>query len=255
MESAENPALSQSIAAALEWWRDAGVDLDYQNAPRDWLAAPEAEPTPAASRSPIAAPRPVAPEPEEPGLAPAAEWPRDPDAFRAWWLAEPSLDDGRLSGRVAARGPAGARTMVLVPEPEREDTDRLLSGPQGQLLDAILQTMDIPPGEAYIASVLPRHMPMPDWDALRRKGFARLTAHHIALADPERLLVFDGNILSLVGNDPPNTPETLRRFNHEGKSIPLFAARGLAALLERPRWKAGLWQSWLDWTATVTPGG
>jgi DNA polymerase len=30
-------------------------------------------------------------------------------------------------------------------------------------------------------------------------------------------------------------------------TIPMLAARDLAALLERPRWKADLWRAWLEW--------
>ena len=144
--------------------------------------------------------------------------------------------------------------MVIVEEPEAEDTDSLLSGPQGRLLSDMLVAMGFDEGETRIASVLPRHMPMPDWSALNARGFGRLLAHHIVISAPERLIVLGGNILPLLDNNLPISSENLPRFNHEGQSIPLFAARGLPALLERPRWKATAWQGWLDWIRTEQPG-
>ena len=72
--------------------------------------------------------------------------------------------------------------------------------------------------------------------------------HHIALARPQRLLVFGRHISPLLGHDPTKTAEPLRHFNHESVTIPLLIAPGLANLAGRPRSKAGLWQAWLDWT-------
>jgi len=36
--SSNGTDLSTAIAAALDWWQEAGVDLDYDDAARDWLA-------------------------------------------------------------------------------------------------------------------------------------------------------------------------------------------------------------------------
>ena len=121
-------------------------------------------------------------------------------------------------------------------------------GPQGRLLDAILAAMGISPAKTYIASALPRHTPMADWGELAKLGVGEVLAHHIGLAKPRRIIAFGGNILPLFGNDLPNSDEILRRFNHEGLSIPLLAASDLAVLLARPRVKARLWRQWLDWT-------
>lgn len=242
------------IAAAIDWWREAGVDGDFRDEPAQWLT-PETKPAPARPRTREAEGvaqqlRPDATRPDPPAL-PAIDrsrWPGDLAGFAAWWLSDPALDDGRTSGRVPPRGPAAAEYMVVVPQPERDDEDRLLSGPQGRLLDAMLAAMGIAPERTYVASVLPRHMPMPDWAALAAKGFGALLCHHVKLVRPQRLAALDGNILALLGHDPAQSPAVLREFNHEGLTIPLLAGRGLAALLERPRWKAGLWQGWLDWS-------
>ena len=257
MQSATRPASSEALAdafsAALDWWREAGVDGDWRDAPASWLAPPgcrrmtDATPHQAA-RQPAPA-RPEAPPPPEPR---ALDLPDDLESFAAWWMHEPGLDNGRVSGRVPPRGPRGAALMVLVPEPEREDEDSgtLLSGPDGQLLRAMLDAMQVAPESVYFASILPRHTPHADWAAARQAGLGEVLARHVALAAPQRLIAFTGSVLSLLGHDPANNPDFSREFNHGGQSVPpLLAARELAAMRERWRWKAGFWRSWLDWTA------
>ena len=43
------PALALAMEAALAWWRDAGVDGDFADAPQDWLAVARPNPTPKAA--------------------------------------------------------------------------------------------------------------------------------------------------------------------------------------------------------------
>ena len=189
--------------------------------------------------APVAPPEPVVP------ALPVDALPADLPGFAQWWLAEPLLDGGRTTGRVPPRGAAGADLMVLVTHPEREDGDTLLSGPQGRLLDAFLSAAGIAPEQAYVASALPRHTPHADWAEAQARGLGLALARHVALVAPRRLIVFGGNILPLLGNDLPNSADSLRRFNQGDLSVPVLAERDLAAYVERPRGKAGLWQRWL----------
>lgn len=236
-----------ALAGAIAWWRDAGVDHAYADEPTIWLAEPEPEKTAAAP--PVAPPRPAAP-----AARPVARiggdresWPQDLAAFHAWWLSEPSLDHGRTSDRVAPRGTAEARLMVLVEQPEAADSEVLLSGPDGTLLSAMLAAMGIAPGQAYIAAALPRHMPMPDMAALTAAGLGDVLTHHVALAAPQRILAFGSSILPLLGNHLTQCAQNLHELNHEGRTIPVLGSRPLDALV-RGRAKATLWQQWLDWT-------
>jgi uracil-DNA glycosylase len=249
MEDRAKADLASEIASAIDWWRDAGVDCDFGDEPTRWLKAEE-KPATAAERRAATAPSPIPPAPD-PGIDRSA-WPRDLAAFTPWWLTDPALDDGRTSGRVPPRGRQGAELMVIVPDPEREDaagdTARLLSGPQGRLIDAMLAAMGFAPEASYVASILPRHMPMADWSALADKGFGALLCHHIRLVAPQRIIALGSNILPLLGHDTAHSPAVLREFNQDGVTIPLLAGKSLSALLERPRWKSGLWQGWLDWT-------
>lgn len=262
-DAAKSP-LQREIAGALAWWRDAGVDVALADTPRRWLGATPGEPEqdPKSANSPVIA---AAKAPaKDPGKAPGAalagpaaapqpmpdeaSWPGDLAAFAEWWLREPWLDAGRTQGRVAPRGRAGARLMVLVPQPEAEDGDTLLSGPQGRLLAAMLAAMGIGPDDAYIASALPRHTPMADWAAARDRGLGKVLAHHVALVAPQRVLALGDTVPSLLGHDPTNSAAPLTEIAVGGAAIPLLAARSLEGLLVRAGWKADVWRKWLAWT-------
>jgi DNA polymerase len=253
MAEGGNSQLSAEIAAAFAWWREAGVDSAFRDEPANWIAPPAA-PLPASeapvSRQP-AGPQKVAAAvpPPAPAFDPAT-LPTDLAAFTQWWLAEPWLDDGRVTERMAPRGEQGADVMIVVPEPEREDSDNLLSGAQGRLLDAMLTAFGLTSEQVYLATALPRHTPMADWAAAGQRGLGEVLRHHVALVAPRRLIAFGGNVLPLLGNDPPNSGHFLLEFNHGELSIPLWAATDLGVLLARPRVKARVWQQWLDWTGT-----
>ena len=246
MDNGGNSSLAEQFAAALDWWREAGVDCDYADSPQGWIAPEITAET--AQPSLIAAPK---PEPAPPAEIDRSSWPTDLGAFASWWLTEPWLDGGQMAGRIAPRGSHGAQAMILVAEPERDDTSELLSGPQGRLLAAMLAAMNIMPESAYVASVLPRHTPHADWAEAAARGFGELACHHVALAAPQRLIVLGSNILSLLGHDPANFPAGAGEFQHGSTRLPMLAARDLAVLLERPRWKAGFWQNWLAWTKSA----
>jgi DNA polymerase len=247
MDDRPNPEFLDDITGALDWWREAGVDSDFHDEPTSWLAPPEDERR--AERRP---PRPPAADvdaPPPPARLDPASLPADLAAFTNWWMTEPLLGEGDLSARIAPQGPAGAKIMVVVEEPETEDRDALLSGPQGRLLDAILSAFGTKREEVYLASALPRHTPGPDWPQAHALGLGQVLAHHIALVGPARLIVLGGNVLPLIGHESPQRPAVLRSFNHEGRSIPLLASWALPALLGQPRAKPVLWKAWLEWTS------
>lgn len=268
MADRANTHLSEQIEAAFAWWREAGVDSAFDDAPTDWLA--EAPPSanakpglraggnpghPGGASVEARGPRPRGEAESASAPTPAidpATLPRDLATFRDWWLSEPKLDNGRTAGRVPPRGPAEADLMIVVPEPEREDGERLLSGPRGRLLDAMLAAMGLAPERVYLASALPRHTPMADWAGAAAQGIGTILRHHIHLAAPRRLLVLGGNALSLLDNDLPNSGQILFQLNHESESIPSMGATDLGVLLVRPRAKARIWQQWLDWTGIGT---
>ncbi len=238
--------IAAAVAAALDWWREAGVDDDFTDLPQDWLAEAVPATAVAGADAPQAPTEPAKPAPRI-GGDPAA-WPRELAEFPAWWHSEPSLAAAGI-GRISPSGPHDAKLMVLVAMPSEGDSETLLSGKTGVLLDGILRAMGLDRGQIYLASALPAHTALPDWEALADAGLGAVLAHHIALAAPQRLLVFGrGGISTLLGNGSAQTAATLRNFNHDGHNVPLMVAVDLEALLASPGLKSGLWNRWLEWT-------
>jgi uracil-DNA glycosylase len=260
-------SLAREFEAALAWWQAAGVDCDYHDDATAWLAdaplgaaqtvgevsaparrpsgAPMAEaaserPAPARIAPPVEAPKPA--RRDLLGESP----PADLAAFRAWWLGAPAL--GAASGfpRIAARGPAGAALMVLVPQPEEADRDTLLEGAQGRLLAKILAAMGLAEEAVTIAAALPCHTPMADLEALAAGGMDAVTAHHLALAAPQRLLVLGTALAPMLG---AASTDGLREINHAAGTVPVMVSETLEAMLHSPALKARFWRRWMEWSA------
>lgn len=236
-------SLEKELRAIDAWWREAGVDQIFADAPVDWLAEPEDE---ASEELPVA-PAAPAPAPVELLAGGPANWPATLEAFDEWWLAEEALALGPHR-RVPARGPANAPLMILTPQPGAGDGETLLSGSEGTLLTNMLAAFGLAPEHVRVASLLPSHLPHPDWPALDRLGWGALARHHIALAAPRRLLVLGQVALPLLGHDPAQGAAAFREVALESGTVPALAARGLDTLLLRPRLRANLWQRWLEWT-------
>lgn len=239
------PSLAEQVSAVHDWWREAGVDQLFADEATIWL-----EDKPGSAEAPkvakVAAPPPPPPEAKIGGDR--ASSPADLAQFAQWWLAEPSLDHGGAAPRVPPRGPAGAKLMVLVPEPEKQDSERLLAGDQGNLLASFLKNAGIAEDEVYFAAALPRHTPMADWLGMQRSGLDKVILHHVELVAPERLILFGRDVTALLGHDPAKNPQFLLNFNHQGGSVRALTARSLDHMLRIPPARKRLWQDWLDWT-------
>jgi DNA polymerase len=247
MTAAPFPPLADELAAALEWWRTAGVDRSFRDEAAGWLSE-ETPPAakPAAPKAPAAAPEPAMAAPRIGGAK--AAWPANLAEFASWWLTEPSLDTGGATPRVPPRGGAGAELMILVPMPEESDSDRLLAGSHGAFLDAIIAALGVAEDEVYLAAELPRHTPLPDFEALRRGGLDEVTAHHVALVAPQRLLTFGRFVSPFLGHGTTQGTAPTPIFNHEGLRVPILAVGGLDRLLRHAPARETFWRRWLDWT-------
>lgn len=245
-----------AVTAALDWWRDAGVDHAFIDDPQDWLAETR-KPQDAAPPAPMKPLRELAAERTDspvaiPKVSAREGWPATLEDFAPWWLAEPALAPAGLP-RFAPLGANAADLMVLVPMPSADETDTLLSGRAGRLLDAMLATCGLERSRTYLASALPAHVPMPDWQLFRDSGLGDVLLHHIALAAPKRLLILGASgISALLGHDPPNLAQSLRAINQEGSPLPALPAWDLETMLQRPSLKGSFWSRWLDWTGTET---
>lgn len=243
-ENHSDITLAEQYAAALEWWRDAGVDCDFSDEAQSWLEEPE-------ENRPAPAPAALTAEPEEEAPKPPSisveDLPADLAAFRTWWCdAESPLPAGPAP-RIAPRGEIGASLMVLAPMPEASDNETLLQGIQGRLLANVARAVGIDPEAIYFASALPSHMPLPDWTDLHREGLGAAVKHHVTLAKPDRVILFGSKLPALFGHDPGAPPESFSEI----AGIPTLTTFAPERLLDHPRQRARLWHRLLKWTPPI----
>ncbi len=230
MGADQNLDWTKAAASALEWWRDAGVDVLVDDLPRDWLAA---APEPAVSRGAVPVGTPV-----------VEALPTTLDAFIAWRTGTtvPEVEWG--AAMIAASGPATADLMVLVDCPERDDRDAMMSGPAGRLFDRMLAAIGRSRDDVHLASVCAAR---PTAGRMPRETEARLSEiarHHLALAAPKRLLVM-GNAASraILGTELAKARGGLHPLNHSGgKTTDVVASFHPRFLLEKPAAKAEAWK-------------
>ena len=255
-------SIAREFEAALAWWHAAGVDCDYADDATAWLAqAPASAPATGAevARSRGSGMPPAREQSRElrahtDALSPAPATlrrdllgespPQDLTAFRDWWMTAPGIDTARAFPRIAPRGNAGAALMVLVAQPEQGDSDRLLSGAQGRLLASILAATGVDDSAVYVASALPCHTPMADLGVLAAGGMAAVTAHHITLVRPDRIVAFGTGLAPMLGG---TADHPLREINHAGGKTPVIVSETLDSLMEMPRLKARFWRRWTQW--------
>jgi len=244
--------LADEYAAALDWWMEAGVDSDFADDATDWLEAPadEAEPAGAAPTKPKAKVTQAPPPPPKKIGGEKETWPKELEAFTQWWIESDTIDDGGAFPVIPPRGTSNPEIMILVMEPEVKDSETLLSGAQGRLLDGMLRASGLTEDHLFICSILRRHTPMPDWSALQAAGLTDLTSHYVKLVNPKRILAFGRNIPPLLGNDTAQGAANLHDFNHEGRSIPVLGVGSLAELLRSAPRRQRFWQRWLEWTGS-----
>ena len=258
-ETPETRELSpaDALEAALDWWREAGVEDDYRNETTSWLAEPE-EKQAVASKGPKKSPEEPRQTPlqrafegntagERMGGAPEA-YPENLEKFREWWMSEKSLSPLGPERRLPPRGVEGAKLMVLVPAPMEGDEDTLLSGAPGKFVEAILHAMGIAPHEAYLASALPAPLALPDWNDMALRGLGDITRHHVALAKPHRVLAF-GRSLAPLFDVPLEMAREPAVVKAGGNTLPLMLAPELAELARSAPRRMTFWNRWLDWTA------
>lgn len=247
---------ADAMEAALDWWREAGVEDDYQDEATSWLAEPEEEQA-------VASP-PPAKRREEPKQSPVDRAFQDvsgntpihgageglPDSlekFREWWMSEPSLADGALDRRVCPRGVSGAKLMLVVPQPFEDESEGLLTGGAAPFVKALLSALGVAEHEAYFASALPAPMAMPDWAQLAASGIGSVLTAHIALAEPQRVVLFGRAQLTLLGRSPEDARDPLA-IECRGKPYPVLAAPDLRNLARSAARRETFWNRWLDWT-------
>ncbi|WP_448664827.1 uracil-DNA glycosylase family protein [Sphingomonas sp. CJ20] len=218
------------VASAIEWWSDAGVETLTDDEPRDWLAAP------APRADTIIMPAAVA--------APVVEvLPDTLEAFVAWRLGEKAPEAGWMSPIVPPSGPADAALVVLTDVPESGDTDMLMSGPEGRMLDRMLTAIGVSRESVYLASLAVAR-PMtgrvtPDQEA----RLTELMRHHLSLLRPKNLLLL-GQATGRLLRETAAAPHANRihDVNDFGGNTAVVATYHPRFLLERPATKSEAWR-------------
>ncbi|MFA5968134.1 MAG: uracil-DNA glycosylase [Sphingomonas sp.] len=237
MGADQNFDLRRLAASSFDWWRDAGLDVFVDEAPRNWLAQP--------APSPMARAETANDAPTAPATPVVASLPATLVEFEAWRLGGDTPDANWSQSRIAPRGDAGSGLMVLIEIPERDDEQAgmLLSGTAGRLFDRMLAAIGRDRETVYLASLAvarPASGRVPP-EAIAELG--RLARHQIGLVAPKRLLVI-GNATSraILGADIAPARGKLHDFNHETGKTGVVASYHPRFLLERPAAKAEAWR-------------
>lgn len=187
----EGIGISDAEAASmLGWWLEAGVDVTVQEEPRNWLRQDAASPVVSAALSPGT---PVA----EPQL------PETLDLFRDWLASATALPLSRAgTRRVLPIGAENAPIMLLVDAPNAEDSaaGQPIAGEALLLAERMLAAIGIRAEDAYVANIACFHAPGARLSADELDSCAAIARRHIALAKPQRLLLFgDAPARALLG--------------------------------------------------------
>lgn len=231
MGADQNIDLRASIASALEWWHDAGVDCEIDDAPRDWLArAPVAEKMPN-----VVAGAPAA----------TSKLPETLAEFATWRLGSYTPEAGWPGRALGTKGDAVGGLMIVVDMPDREDdtAGQLLSGAAGRLFDRMLGAIGRDRQSVYLTALAVKRPPSARVTDDVAQSLEALLRHHIALVAPKRLLAL-GNAASraITGMDVTDNRGALCAVNHEGGTVEAVASFHPRFLLERPAAKADAWK-------------
>jgi len=227
----QNIGCRQSIASALEWWRDAGVDVLVEDAPRDWLRQPAQ-----ASAAAVDAP------------APGTAIPDTLPAFSAWRIGPDAPETAWGMPLIGASGDPAAPLMILIDCPEREDdAGMLLSGASGRLFDRMLAAIGFDRASIYLASVAAARPASGRIPPETEASLFEITRLLVSLAAPQRLLLM-GNAASraILAADAARARGRLHAVHHkEGTAVGTQAVATFHPrfLLERPAAKAEAWRA------------
>ncbi len=269
-----SPPSAEALAALLEWYRDAGVDLAIDEFAIDRFAAPPPA-APVAAPSPVETPihraAPPALAPTAPGAVPANPA-AEVEAARVAAASAETLGalrealarfEGcslRLTARslVFAGGNPTARIMLVGEAPGREEDLQGVPfvGRSGQLLDRMLAAIGLARQDVYIANVVPwrppgNRTPTPEETAICRPFIRR----QIELVDPDVLICLGG----AAAKELLDTREGILRLRGQwlaydtGKrQIRAMATLHPAYLLRQPLQKRLVWRDLLALKAALS---
>jgi DNA polymerase len=224
----------QSLASALEWWRDAGVETLAEDEPRDWLARPVvlAEAVAGPAGEAIAA-----------TAAPEVPLPDTLDGFIFMRMGEAAPEADWLTARIGPNGPADADLMILTDMPEADDSESLMSGTTGRLLDRMLAAIGQKRESVHLAPLAWARPLTGQVPADAEARLVELARHHIELVAPKKLLLLGQTANRVLGTTNGSAPANgIHDFNHSRGNTVTVATFHPRFLMERPAAKAEAWK-------------
>lgn len=219
----------RTLSTALEWWQDAGVDALVDEEPRDWLASRTPLPEAAAIADAVA--------------APAEMLPATLDAFIAWRMSEAAPEAGWMTPRVPPRGPPDAEWVLFTDMPEPGDSDALMTGPSGRLLDRMLAAIGLSRDAVYLASLAVARPLTGRIPSEQQSRLVELARHHLSLLAPRKLLIL-GQTTSCVLDETSEAAgfNRIHEINYSGATMRVLATYHPRLLIERPAAKSEVWR-------------
>lgn len=237
-----------TIASAIGWWIDAGLDTSVDESARDWLATPvrpaparPAERTAHPETATPSAPAPIIETPVEAKAPPVADLPAL-HALLASGDYIPKAPPTRL--RVKPGGDPASDLMIVADMPEQgdEDAGQLFAGETARLFDAMLAAMGRTRETVYYTSLSPARLPGGRIDDKAGAILAALMRRHVTLAAPKAILLFgDETARLLLGAEAVAKRGGLRVLNHDGGTVPTIAVPHPRLLRQYPARKAATW--------------
>lgn len=232
MRAGTNITDTDAVLSALEWWREAGIDVLVGDEPFDWLS--RRPPEPAVRAAPVPAP---------------AALPDTLEAFQSWLTTSPDAPEARWgAGRIAPAGDAAAGLMIVtdLPDPEDAAEARLLAGAPGRLFDRMLAAIGRDRDAIYLAPLASVRPIGGRVDEASLTRLAALMRHHIALVRPKRLLLLgDAPSRAMLGTGFLAARGRLHSINHQGIKVDAVASFHPRQLLRQPSCKAEAWRDLL----------
>lgn len=233
MDAGANIMNAAGALSVLDWWQMAGVDIEIDEAPRNWLAEKRRE-------GPIVAP---ALQPSETETSPE---PQSLLSFQKWLASSEQLPDGSVAHRrIMPAGTANANFMILVDMPELADTGsgELLSDETGRLIQNMLAAVGHKRDSIYLASLTLERPPGARIDPAALNAMGRLAHRHIALAAPGRVLVMgEAACKAVLGKEVAPARGTIHHIKIEDIVIEAVVTFAPRFLIQNPARKADAWK-------------
>jgi uracil-DNA glycosylase len=195
--------------SALNWWRDAGVDVVVGETPHDWLDV-------------IAKTKTV----EQPVVSQVVTLPTTHAGLIDWLKTGEIAEAGPPRRRLAPAGDPTSGLMILADFPESADIDSgtHMSGPLADLFDKMLTALGRDRSTIYVATLCPGRPlsgRLPDQCLTELAALAR---HHIALVAPKQLWLMGGAASrAILGIDDAAAKGKLHFVNLDGLIVNTIA--------------------------------